>query len=64
MSKTTYRASARLALGGLIVAISCGTALAGDVFTPCGDSALPGLADSRCAIRHMPLRPDDPEGAP
>ncbi|MBB5746877.1 alpha/beta hydrolase [Brevundimonas variabilis] len=61
MTKTTYRASARLALGALIVAISCGTALAEDVFTPCGDSALAGLAGSLCAVSHMPLRPNDPE---
>ena len=62
MSKTKYRASARLALGGLIAAMSGGPVLAGDEFTPCADAALPGLAGSLCAVSHMPLRPNDPEG--
>lgn len=61
MSKTKYRAIARLALGGLIAAMSCGPVWAGDAFTPCADAALPGLAGSLCAVSHMPLRPDDPE---
>lgn len=60
LSKTNHRASAPLALAGLIAAISC-PALAGDAFTPCADAALPGLAGSLCAISHMPLRPNDPE---
>lgn len=61
MSKSSYRAGARLALAGLIGAISCGPALAGDAFTPCSDAALPGLAGSLCAVSHMPLRPNGPE---
>ncbi|AYG93791.1 alpha/beta fold hydrolase [Brevundimonas naejangsanensis] len=60
MSKTIYRAGPRLALGCLIAAISCGAAVAGDGFTPCGDTALPGLAGSLCATSHTPLRPSDP----
>ena len=62
MSKTSYRASARIALGGLIGAILCGPVWAGDAFTPCGDAALPGLAGSLCAVSHLPLHPNDPEG--
>lgn len=61
MSKTIDRAIARLALGALIVAASCGAALAEDGFTPCDDSLLPGLAGSLCAVSQMPLRPNDPE---
>ena len=61
MPKTAYRASARLALGALIVAASCGAAFAQDGFAPCDDSGLPGLAGSLCAVRHAPLRPDAPE---
>lgn len=34
----------------------------GDVFTPCKDAALPGLAGSLCAISSEPLRPDRPGG--
>lgn len=61
MSKTAYRATARLALGGLIAAIWCGAALAKDAFAPCSDVALPGLAGSLCAVSPVPLRPNDPE---
>ena len=61
MLEARYRASALFALGGLITAIACGPASAGDDFTPCGDAALPGLAGSLCAVSQMPLRPDDPE---
>lgn len=61
MSKAVYRAGVRLALGSLIATISCGAAMAGDGFTPCDDTALPGLAGSLCAVSHMPLRPNDPE---
>lgn len=61
MSKTIYRAGARLALGCLIAAMSCGAAIAGEEFTPCADSALPGLSGSLCATSPMPLRPDDPD---
>lgn len=62
MPKTAYRACASLILGGLIAALSSGAALAQNVFTPCEDSALPGLAGSLCTISQMPLRPNDPEG--
>ena len=61
MPKTTYRRPVRLALGALIVALSSGGASAEDRFTPCGDSALPGLSGSLCTVSHMPLRPNDPE---
>lgn len=61
MSKTLHSAGARLALGCLIAAIPCGTALAGDGFSPCADAALPGLAGSMCATSEMPLRPNDPD---
>lgn len=60
MSKTIHRAG-RIALGCLITAISCSAAGAGDGFTPCGDSALPGLAGSVCATSQTPLRPTNPE---
>lgn len=61
MPKTACRACASLVLGALIVALSCGAALAQDGFTPCGDSALPGLAGSLCTVSPMPLQPNDPE---
>lgn len=61
MSKTIHRAGARLALGCLIAAISCGAACAREAFTPCADAALPGLAGSLCATGEMPLRPNDPD---
>lgn len=61
MGKAIYRAAVRLALGSLIGALSCGSALAGDMFTPCADSALPGLKGSLCTIAHAPLRPNNPE---
>lgn len=61
MPKTIYHGVARLALGGLIVAISCAAAAAGDEFAPCDDVALPGLAGSLCAVSPVPLGPNDPE---
>ena len=61
MSNTIYRAGARLALGCLIAAISCGAASAGDGFTSCADAVLPGLTGSLCTTSPMPLRPDDPD---
>jgi pimeloyl-ACP methyl ester carboxylesterase len=63
VSKASHRANARLALGGLIAAMSCGPVWAGDEFTPCADAALPGLAGSLCAVSHLPLRPNEPEGS-
>lgn len=63
MSKTARRACVSLALGGLIVVMSCGAASAQEVFTPCSDSALPGLADSLCTTSQTLLQPGDPEGS-
>lgn len=61
MPKTIYLRSARLALGVLIVALSRGGASAEDDFTPCSDSALPGLSGSVCVISQMPLEPNHPD---
>lgn len=33
-----------------------------EVFTPCEDAALPGLAGSLCTVSRTPLRPGDPDG--
>lgn len=61
MLKTINLAGERVALACLIATISYGSAVAGEHFAPCGDSALMSLAGSLCATSQVPLQPEDPE---